>query len=1154
MSALDWTTRSRRRLLALAIFVSVAGLCFVIAAYGFLRSPYVQHRVIASLRQPMAEMGVELRFDEFSVDVFAGFNLVNVRLKVNKPPLITAELATERARLKYGFWGLLWQRLELKNASFKGIHGHVSLEVPPADKNPRKEPISVEKILNLIKSPPITLDIPRIDVSDVKLQLKLIQGENITEFEIKETNLKTQLLLAPNHLNFNLDASFASSGRLSLSSNSEPKNERTKSKISFEKLILKPNINVDISTIKNQINADIRVNKSVINLQGLSTVTINENGSSSSSRLKSILLNSDFAVSRRGEFDPNASPFEILRGIKTEGSAPITISGLELDAKQTTGNSNIASSLAIEQLKSVKKWDLQLDENADFTKHSIKIEQTGQLQNFTHKSAGATNLNLPLVTMSLDSKITNGRGPINFKLRGEKLQASEASRPATLEQDGLFEIKLSDHLVRGNLSTSINGSKVLKISNEIRDEDSVLESSGKIDLAIPHSLEDIHPSLAAMSALGWPEIGGNYNIRITHPRPWRNFKATDWPELNLNSTAQANIKPTQSPNSNSNVSFKLLQLSSMVTLPARTAASKPSNLDVQIKLAANDLHHSSLQNPMQLESVTKLKAEISKLTNGSIEHTTDLDKENLLASSLAWHESPNKISIEHSVQAFFTDQLSKNLKNQQMSKILGPIQVNGSHKIEVTHRSENIASLNSNSVKDIKAVANLEESIAQKNRPGQFESDLKLTKPIKIESTITVDQEKADWKTAIDGQSIILRNKAEAHGIGGNILAAIDNIKLPQRGNFDLDFGIKTIDLKLGSKANNEPNRALKDLGMRIRASLNKSDITVSSIEGGFKNGLLKFHGQGEFKTEGRGQLDGQITSSLINDDSVISGSGHFISPVKIILFDKQRLSFEATPTFDHLDLKAGDFSINNLDGSVTVLEELKIDDSGKIGFLYLKSQNPFARVDFENVEPYLEQKSQLTFDKLAWRHIEIGPMVQNFEMRQNLILLNDLKMDLLDGSLLGRFYLDLHPSRLKTGFLGRFTGIKPELLKELDRRSPPGDWAPLAGRMAVDFDLRKRLATGRMDFTTIGKKQLLSLLDVLDPDFKDNQIALARNGLRVAYPRAVGVTMDHGLMDLNIKLGGALNSDIWVRSLPLSGFINAQAGEALSTIETLIN
>jgi hypothetical protein len=107
---------------------------------------------------------------------------------------------------------------------------------------------------------------------------------------------------------------------------------------------------------------------------------------------------------------------------------------------------------------------------------------------------------------------------------------------------------------------------------------------------------------------------------------------------------------------------------------------------------------------------------------------------------------------------------------------------------------------------------------------------------------------------------------------------------------------------------------------------------------------------------------------------------------------------------------------------------------------------------------------------------------------------------------------------------------------------------------MAVDFDMRKRLASGRMDFTQIGKKQLLSLLDVVDPELKDNQITLARKGLKIAYPKKVGISMDHGLMDLAIDLEGALSQTVGVRSLPLSGLINAQAGEVLSDLESMLN
>jgi hypothetical protein len=178
---------------------------------------------------------------------------------------------------------------------------------------------------------------------------------------------------------------------------------------------------------------------------------------------------------------------------------------------------------------------------------------------------------------------------------------------------------------------------------------------------------------------------------------------------------------------------------------------------------------------------------------------------------------------------------------------------------------------------------------------------------------------------------------------------------------------------------------------------------------------------------------------------------------------------------------------------------------------------------------------------------------MQNFEVRQNLILLNELRIDLLQGSALGRYYLDLHPDRLQLGFLGRFSGIQAELLREPQKRLPSKDWAPLSGRMAVNFDIRKRLATGRLDLTEIGQRQLMSLIDVLDPEYKDEQMVMARRALRVSYPQGVAISMEQGLMDMGINLGGVVSKDIFIRSIPLTGLINAKAGEALQQIEKLL-
>lgn len=96
-------------------------------------------------------------------------------------------------------------------------------------------------------------------------------------------------------------------------------------------------------------------------------------------------------------------------------------------------------------------------------------------------------------------------------------------------------------------------------------------------------------------------------------------------------------------------------------------------------------------------------------------------------------------------------------------------------------------------------------------------------------------------------------------------------------------------------------------------------------------------------------------------------------------------------------------------------------------------------------------------------------------------------------------------------------------MIKAPELRTPQKDWTTMAGRAAVVFEIRKRLTTGRIDMTTLGKQQLMSLLDVLDPNGADEQIGMARTALRAAYPKFVNMDFGQGLMDLTVGLGESL-------------------------------
>ncbi len=409
--------------------------------------------------------------------------------------------------------------------------------------------------------------------------------------------------------------------------------------------------------------------------------------------------------------------------------------------------------------------------------------------------------------------------------------------------------------------------------------------------------------------------------------------------------------------------------------------------------------------------------------------------------------------------------------------------------------------------------------------------------------------------TRMTEPELTAKDQARVLGLQTLVKASVSDLQTMSRAEVKVMSDAQGIELLMKVPDPDKLHKLLKKFKFVFHGILeHKDQLTIKTVFLGLHDQLLQFKGQGTFRLSGLGHFDGQLDSQLgAVTDAPFRGTGRMQVPIKLVLYDKTRLSVDADPRFLSFSLEAGDFQLKNLNGGIQIHEELSIDPAGRIGFLYLDTQNPFARVDYESLDPYVGERNLLSLDQLRFKHIVLGPLVENFAVRQNLILLNDLKMDLLNGSALGRFYLDLHPERLQLGFLGRFSGIQGELLKEPSKRLPTKDWAPLSGRMALNFDIRKRLATGRLDLTEIGQRQLLSLLDVLDPEYKDDQMIMARRALHVSYPQGLAVSMEQGLMDMNISLGGVISKDLSIRSIPLTGLINAKAGEALQNIETLL-
>jgi hypothetical protein len=1154
MAFKEWSSKSKRRFLALLITSVFFALCFGIAGYGFLRSSYVQKRILASIRQPLNELGVELKFDDFEVDVFAGFNFVNLKLKIDTPPLLKADLAIEKARLSYGFWALIRQQLRLDNATLKGLNGSITLTLPKAKELQSKKELSLSHFIGLIKSPNFTLAIPNVDVSDIKLHVALTQGENFTEFDIQETDASAQLSLQPSALKLRLSASVIASARRSLVKTEANNTTNSKTTLGFERVNTAPNLSLEITTPGNDLNINLELAKSTLELDGLVLTSLADQSSASTDiRMKKFNVTSSLNLVKNGAINPAAGWRELLKSLKTTGQ--VNLSANSLNAKQVSQINNKPTSnlIALGSFNLKKNWDVHLDENSTITNHTWSVDNSTDIKNLDLSSSNSPQTSIDSASLVASSTAKDGKSAVKYLLTMNQITNKLFGKPLSLQQPTKMTIDLEQSSLNGEMSATVNGSPIVSAMITGRDHGTKLTSNLKVKTSSLEPISEVISGLKILSKISWPETTSQVALSIEHPMPWADFNQERWHELTVDVEAQVTATPATKTTQPSSISFNTAKIAAKSSLAKRPPNQNQNKFQSQLTLELSELKTVQLTSPASVKAAADLKAELGKKSLGSTEMEILANDESFLKMNFDWNNSPKLFLFDQKIDVKIPTKLIKSLRNAELLSSLGALSLQGNHNLEVQHPRDSIINLKESDISKIALKAKLAQILEQKSAAGG-KNPIIIRKPLKVQSSVALVKSALEFRSNLNGSSVAYGKLAEVTGLTGDLIASLNNFRDPSKALFEAKFDVKQIDFLTSKVINTGFDRSLQDLSFKTKSSLDNDKITINTVEAGLKDGTIMFQGSGAFSTSGTGQLDGDLTSKLLTESAIVSGSGEFKSPIKLIMFDKQRLSLEATPAFNNFNITVGDFTAKNVNGELKILEELQIDKDGKIGFLYLKTQNPFARVDYENVEPYVEQKSRLTFDEVRWKHIIIGPMIQSFEMRQNLVLLNDLKMDLLDGSMVGRFYVDLHPSRLRTGFLGRFSGIKPELLKAPDRRGPAKDWASFGGRMAVDFDMRKRLASGRMDFTQIGKRQLLSLLDALDPDFKDNQISMARKGLKIAYPKKVGINMDHGLMDLSIDLAGALSQSVGVRSLPLSGLINSQAGEALSTIETMIN
>jgi hypothetical protein len=443
-----------------------------------------------------------------------------------------------------------------------------------------------------------------------------------------------------------------------------------------------------------------------------------------------------------------------------------------------------------------------------------------------------------------------------------------------------------------------------------------------------------------------------------------------------------------------------------------------------------------------------------------------------------------------------------------------------------------------------------------KNQRG---TDIHFFDPIELEQKINLANKQLTLRSRFTMPDAQLPAFLNIKGLNGQIDIVTPASETPNKVQLKLQLKPAVLELHQ-QDPDSQKTATLLSIGalatpfdLALKAHRTETDFTLDELSLSSGTDFLTFNAIAQGDLEGNnGQMESMLEIKLdhrFSDKLEYSVQGKIELPLQISSIDAKQLSVEGDMKFTQFNLTLGTNSVKGLDGQLRIEEEL-LWDGETLGFRYLIPADPFQRVDYSRVQPYLNSDT-LRFDSVISGNLEAGPGLAGISLKQNLFRLQPFDLDLFGGHISGQLYFDATPKAWQFGFLSRMNDVDLRQLLPADSPLQGDELSPVSARTAITFDIQQRLMEGQIDVTKINRAQLLQMLEIIDPDYEDPQLATVRSALRLAYPQWIKINMQSGLMNLQIKVS-ALPTPINVRNLPLTPLINHFGEETFTEMNAI--
>ncbi|MDX1810807.1 MAG: hypothetical protein R3240_02595 [Gammaproteobacteria bacterium] len=779
-----------------------------------------------------------------------------------------------------------------------------------------------------------------------------------------------------------------------------------------------------------------------------------------------------------------------------------------------------------------------LSSNVDL---GLKLDSVDVTQ-YHDKSKESYKIKSNVITTKLNFANNNINAITDLEL--VRADIAQLNKPIDLKQNLKVQTDIQAEQGQVNTDLMLNGKPLLNALLKFTNRPNKFRLAHDIKLDLPLWLKQIHASASALDDIGYNRIALSGESELSHGaeniQNANMDKLEQWP---VSGQGKIRIQQISAPKTENGIKL---------TAPLYVQY----DLDKTERYKANlTVNSKGIQAPPLLQPLPiALKSNNTfnwPLKAGSFNGEISLANESHLNYDLSLKDQPGRIKLGGQLKLIADVGLKEYLADLMPLQEVGKLTIALKPDVTVSHKNKSLLDFQMEKPEDIGLDASLDLKVEQDAaNPGKT---LVLKAPLKVNENLQWHKGALNSVTQYEiGQLAIPEQLALANIKGG--------VELNTQGGTDpSSLHVKLMasdgEIKISQDQNSlSVGKAVTP--MNFEAFVDKKDKTImlNSVSYDQANGLLRLDAGGTLTTDGTfAQLNVLLQSDLNKQQLSELGyttKGRIGLPLAINFSNNSEVSLNGDLSFDNLSVTGEELDLKAIDGKLLLSEELIMKDN-QFAFSYLLDTDPFQRVDFSRIQPYLNAENILKFENIHFGNISVGPGMLNMALKQNLLQIQRMDMDAYDGQVLAQFNLDMRPGEQSFGLLSRIKGLDTGKLLGTNVQAKSKQKGVLTTRSAINFKLADRLMEGNIDVSEINQSLLLQFLEFADPDHKDEQIETVRSALRFSYPESVSVEMLSGLMNISVSIS-SLPAPLKIRGLPLTPLIQQQAEELQNALNTI--